>query len=83
MQKEITVNEIAETLNKYSNIEEPIIVKRENNNDLVIISFEEYKKKIFLSELRKKIDEGEEDISNSNMREAREVFGELKQKYGY
>ena len=60
-----------------------IIVKRENNNDLVIISFEEYKKKIFLSELRKKIDEGEEDISNSNMREAREVFGELKQKYGY
>jgi len=53
MQREITVNEIESTINKYTDIDEPIIVKRENKSDLVIISMEEYKKKIFLAELDK------------------------------
>ena len=30
MQKEITVKEIVDTLEQYTNIEEPIIVKRDN-----------------------------------------------------
>lgn len=83
MQKEITVKEIESTINQYSNIEEPIIVKRENNNDLVIISIDEYKKKIYLAELDRKLQEGEEDIKNNRAREVREVFKELRQKYGY
>ena len=83
MQKEITVKEIESTINQYSNIEEPIIVKRENNNDLVIISIDEYKKKIYLAELDRKLQEGEEDIKNNRAREVREVFKELREKYGY
>ena len=83
MQKEITVKEIESTINQYSNIEEPIIVKRENNNDLVIISIDEYKKKIYLAELDRKLQEGKEDIKNNRAREVREVFKELRQKYGY
>ena len=83
MQKEITVKEIESTINQYSNIEEPIIVKRENNNDLVIISIEKKKKKIYLAELDRKLQEGEEDIKNNRAREVREVFKELRQKYGY
>ena len=83
MQKEITVKEIESTINQYSNIEEPIIVKRENNNDLVIISIDEYKKKIYLAELDRKLQEGEEDIKNNRASEVREVFKELRQKYGY
>lgn len=83
MQKEIRVSEIEETLNKYTNIEEPIIVKREDKEDLIIISIEEYKKKIFLSELEKKLLEGEEDIKNNKIYSAKAVLRELDEKYGY
>ena len=83
MQKKITVAEIESTINEYDNIEEPIIIKRENKNDLVIISFEEYKKKLFLAELERKIEEGEEDIKNNRVYNARAVFEELEEKYGY
>ena len=47
MQKEITVKEIVDTLEQYTNIEEPIIVKRDNKDDVVILSIEEYRKKSF------------------------------------
>lgn len=83
MQKVITVEEMEKTVNKYTNIEEPIIVKRKNNNDLVILSMEEYKKKLFLNELDRKIKEGEEDIKNGRTHKLRDVFKELRSEYGY
>ena len=83
MQIEITVQEIEETINSYTNIEEPIIVKRKDKEDLVIISMEEYKKKLYLAELDKKLLEGEEDIINDNIYDARDVLMELREKYGY
>lgn len=54
IQREITVDKIEDTINNYTNIEEPIVVKRKNKNDLIIISMEEYKKKLFLLDLEKK-----------------------------
>lgn len=83
MQKEITVKEIVDTLEQYTNIEEPIIVKRENKDDVVILSIEEYRKKIFLAELDKKLDEAEDDIKNNRVHKARDVFKELREQYGY
>ncbi len=83
MQRVIKVEEIEKTVNEYTNIEEPIIVKRKNNNDLVILSMEEYKKKLFLNDLNKKIQEGEEDIKNGKTQKLRDVFKELRSKYGY
>lgn len=83
MQKEITVKEIVDTLEQYTNIEEPIIVKRDNKDDVVILSIEEYRKKIFLSELDKKLDEAEDDIKNNRVHKARDVFKELREQYGY
>lgn len=53
IQREITVDKIEDTINNYTNIEEPIVVKRKNKNDLIIISMEEYKKKLFLLDLEK------------------------------
>ena len=76
MQKVITVEEMEKIANEYTNIEEPIIVKRANKNDLVILSMEEYKKKLFLNELDKKIQEGEEDIKNGKTHKLRDVFKE-------
>ena len=83
MQKEITVKEIVDTLKQYTNIEEPIIVKRDNKDDVVILSMEEYRKKIFLAELDKKLDEAEDDIKNNRVHKARDVFKELREQYGY
>ena len=79
MQKEITVKEIVDTLEQYTNIEEPIIVKRDNKDDVVILSMEEYRKKIFLAELDKKLDEAEDDIKNNRVHKARDVFKELRE----
>lgn len=83
MPREITVKEIEDTINNYTNIEEPIIVKREDKEDLIIISMEEYKKKIYLAELDRKLQEGEEDINNNRVYSAREVLQEMREKYGY
>ena len=83
MQKVISVEEMEKTVNEYTNIEEPIIVKRKNNNDLVILSMEEYKKKLFLNELDKKIQEGEDDILNGKTYKLRDVIQEFRSEYGY
>ena len=83
MQRVITVDEIEDTINNYTNIEEPIIVKRKNKNDLIIISMEEYKKKLFLLDLEKKLLEGEEDIKNNRVYAAKDVFEELREEYGF
>lgn len=83
MGREITVDEVIDTINECTNIEEPIIVRRKNKEDLVIISMEEYKRKILLSELNKKVAEGEEDIEYGNIDDAKKVLKELRSKYGY
>ena len=83
MAKVIHVDEMEKTVNKCTNIEEPIIVKRKNNNDLVILSIEEYKKKLFLNDLDKKIQEGEEDIKNGKTHKLRDVLKELRSEYRY
>ena len=48
MQKEITVREFENTVSAVDDIEEPIIVKRDNKKDLVVISLEKYQKEVFL-----------------------------------
>lgn len=83
MGKEMSVDEVIDTINECANIDEPIIVKRKNKEDLVIISMEEYKRKILLSELTEKVAEGEEDIEYGNIDDAKKVLKELRSKYGY
>lgn len=83
MSREITVREVEDVINNYTNIEEPIVIKRENKEDLIIISMEEFKKRTFLNELDSKLAEGEEDIKNGKVYSARKVFQELGEKYGF
>ena len=47
MQKIISINEFEKTVNSIDDIEEPILIKRENKEDLVVISLAEYKKSLF------------------------------------
>ena len=44
MQRRITIEEFESTVNTIDEIEEPIIIKRNNKQDLVVISLEQYKK---------------------------------------
>lgn len=83
MQKEININELETTINSIDEIKEPIIVKRDNKQDLVIISLEEYEKNMFFNELTIKLEQGEEEFKNGKIHDARTVFKELRQKYGY
>jgi len=83
MQREITIKEVETTLNKYEDIDEPIIIKRDNKKDVMIISIDEYQKKLYLLELSDKVAKGEDDLKNNKIKDAKTVFGRLREKYGY
>ena len=70
---QITTQEVEKTLNKYEDIDEPIVVKRDNKTDVVILSMKEYKER--LQEL--------EIIKNGRTTPASEFFKELRAEYGY
>lgn len=79
MQREITVRELEDTVNSIDNIEEPIIVKRNNKRDLVVLSLEQYQKQIFFN----KLEQSKQQFKDGKIHNAREVFSELREKYGY
>ncbi len=82
MNKEKPLKEIEEILEPYGEIKEPIIVKRKNKKDVVIISFEEYKKKILETDIIEKLKQSEEDIENGRIVDAKLVLQKLSEKYG-
>lgn len=63
------------------NIEQNVCTKR------IVVDTEEetddYERKKFFEELNRAIDRSEDDIKNGRVRDAREVFKELRKKYGY
>ncbi len=52
-----------------------------NNNNIVIMKMEEYRKKLLKEDLEKNLLKAEEDIRNGRVRDAREVFKEWEKKY--
>lgn len=46
MQRVIKLQEVEEELNNQDEINEPIVVKRDNKSDVVIVSVKEYKEKL-------------------------------------
>lgn len=53
-----------------------------NNDNIVIMKMEEYRKKLIKEEIEKHLLKAEDDIKNGRVREAREVFKEWKEQYG-
>ena len=78
MQRELTVREFENLVNIVDDIE-PMIVKRDNKKDLLVISLEQYQKEVFLNKLEKSKNEYKE----GKVHKARTVFKELREKYGY
>ena len=83
MQKKITLQELERAVNNMDEIIEPIIVKRDNKQDLLVISLEQYKKELFLTELSSKLEKSEKEYEQGKVHDARTVFKELREKYGY
>lgn len=83
MQRQITVNEIENTLNKCEEIEEPIVVKRDNKSDVVILSLKEYREKLMELDIINHLKKSEDDIKNGRTIPAEKLFKELRAEYGY
>ena len=74
MQKEITVREFEDVVSKIDDIE-PMIVKRENKKDLLVISLEQYQKN--------KLEKSKKEYKEGKVHDAESVFKELREKYEY
>ena len=83
MQRVIKLKEIEEELTKQEEINEPIVVKRENKSDVVIVSLKEYKEKLLELDIIKHLQKSEDDIENGRTVPAKKVFEELRAQYGY
>ena len=78
MQKEITIREFENAVNETDDIE-PMIIKRENKKDLLVISLEQYRKEMFLNKLEK----SKKEYKDGKIHSAKTIFKGLREKYGY
>lgn len=60
-----------------------MVVSKNNTNNVIIMSMEEYKEKKLKKDIIKKLKKSEEEIENGEGIESDIVFKELKQKFGY
>ena len=58
-----------------------MVITKENNN-LIVMNMEEYRKKMLQKDIEKHLLKAEEDIEKGRTRLAMEVFKEWKEKYG-
>ena len=58
-----------------------MLITKENNN-LIVMNMEEYKRKMLQKDIEKHLLKAEEDIEKGRTRSARKVFKEWKEKYG-
>ncbi len=78
MQELTNLEEIETAVNQYGEI----VVSKNNKNNVVVMSMEEYKEKMLDKEIERKILKSEEDYNNGRIRKAKDVFKEWKLKYG-
>ena len=78
MQKLTNLKEIETAVNQYGEV----VISKNNKNNVVVMSMEEYKKKMVDEEIEKKILKSEEDYKHGRVRKSEDVFKEWKIKYG-
>ena len=79
MQQVRTIKEIETAINKNGEM----VITKNNKNNVVVMSMEEYRNNIFDDETIKCLLKSEDDIENGRTKKAREVIMELKDKYGF
>lgn len=83
MRKEMTLKEFEDIVNSLDSIDNPIILKRENKQDLVVIGLEQYRKELFLNEVSNKLEQSERELEQGKVHNARTIFKGLREKYEY
>lgn len=79
MQQLKNIEDIEIALNEYGEI----VMKKDNKNNVMIMSMEEYKEQIMREDIIKKLKKSEEEIEKGEGIPAEILFKELRQKYGY
>ena len=79
MQQVTSVQQIEPFINQNGEM----VIGKNNKNNVVIMSMEEYRNNIFNNETVDKLLKSEEDIEKGKARKATEVIKELRAKYGF
>lgn len=79
MQQLTNIQEIETAVNKYGEI----VICKNNKNNVIVMSMEEYNRRTMKEDIIKKLKKSEEEIENGEGIESDIVFKELRQKYGY
>ena len=75
----INMQEVETAMNKYGDI---VLTKNEKNN-VIVLSVEQYKEKLLDEEIEKKLLKAEKQIEEGKTVKAAEVCKELEEKYGF
>ena len=60
-----------------------IVLSKNNKNNVIVMSIEEYYKNYLKKEMIKSLKQSEKEIENGEGIESDEAFKELRKKYGY
>ncbi len=64
------------------NLNGEVVVTKNNKNNVILMSMEEYKKSLIKNKIKNNLIKAEEDIKLGRVRDAEEVFKEWNAKYG-
>ena len=64
------------------NLNGEVVVTKNDKNNVILMSMEEYKKGLIKDKIKNNLIKAEEDIKLGRVRDAEEVFKELNSKYG-
>ena len=78
MIQSLSIEDIETAVNQYGEV----VIRKNNKNNVVIMSMEEYKRKLLEDEIEKKLLKSEEDYKNGKVKNAEDVFKEWEKKYG-
>ena len=70
-------------LERAINLNGEMVVTKNSENNVILLSIEEYKKKLQDLEIEKKLLNAEKQIEEGKTVKATEVFKELEEKYGF
>ena len=79
MQQLTNIQAIETALNRYGEI----VISKNKKNNVVVMSMEEYRKKLLEEQIEKKLLKAEKQIEEGKTVKASEVFKELEAQYGF
>lgn len=78
MQQVTNLKELETAINLYGEM----VVSKNSKNNVIVMSMEEYKKKMMKEKIEKNLLEAEEDIENGRVKDSTDVFKDWNEKYG-